>query len=114
MAVILIQSPSLPCNCIRQQRPAIGGVHHNSLVVLDELRADVNVLAGGDLHQGLAVAPGELAVDVAVLGCVAAQLRQPGCVILLHSCTVRASCHAHIPCHASLAALDVQQRDETW
>ena len=71
-------------------RPRCSGRSHTSegasLVVLHELRADVDALAGGYVDQGFAVAPGELAEDVALLRCVAAQLRQPGPIILLHSC----------------------------
>ena len=58
-----------------------------SLVVLHECRADVNAPAGRQLDKALTVAPGELPVGVALLGGVTAQLRQPGPVVLLHSCT---------------------------
>ena len=61
-------------------------MHGTPPVVPHEALPHIHPLLGGQLHQALAVAPGELAVDVPLPRRVAAQLRQPAAVVLLHAC----------------------------
>ena len=56
----------------------------SSLVVLHEPLAYINPSCSWLLNQALAVAPGELPVEVAFLRCVTPQLRQSAGVVLLH------------------------------
>ena len=52
-----------------------------------DLLLDVVALLPGAIVEALSVAPGELAEDVALLGGVTTQLRQPGIIGLQHACT---------------------------
>ena len=75
-------------------------------VVLHQALAHIHALLRRQADQRLAVAPGELAVDVPLPRGVAAQLRQPAAVVLLHAwpgagaqCQLRTCACSRPPCH---------------